>query len=678
MKFVRYLFWAAIAATGAYGLALIALARGEQRPSTLWFIVAALCVYSVAYRFYSGFIARRVLALDGSRPTPAMRLNNGRDYVPTARWITFGHHFAAIAGPGPLVGPVLAAQFGYLPSILWIVIGAVLGGCVQDFVILGYSLRREGRSLGRMARDEIGPVGGLTALAGVLLIMVILIAVLGLVVVNAMKHSIWATSTVAATVPIAMMVGIYMTYLRPGRIVEASLLGLLLVILAVVGGRYTSELPFGYWFDADAPHLALWIIGYGFLASVLPIWLLLAPRDYLSAFIKIGTIVALAIGIVALHPSTLMPPLTRFTDGSGPVFGGRIFPFAFITVACGAISGFHSLIASGTTPKMLQDERDARMVGYGCMMMESFVAVMALISAVMLKPGVYFAINSPAGMVGNGAAACAKISSWGFPLSLETMNHLATTLGETSLFSRTGGAPSLAVAMAQIFAGSLGGGAVAAVWYHFAIMFEALFILSTLDAGTRVARFMLQDLLGNLWKPVGDAGSYPNIVLTSALIVTAWGYFLYFGTIDPLGGINSLWPLFGIANQMLATIALCVATTAMIRQRKARYTWVTLTPLLWLLAVTMTAGYEKIVSSAANVGFLAHAAQLEAELAKPGVGPMRAAEIVRLVWNDRIDAIMTAILILVVLIIVADSVRVWSRLLLGAKDRPGREVEAAA
>jgi carbon starvation protein len=678
VKAWRYLLWAAIAAGGAYALGLVALARGEHWPNTVWFIVAALCIYCLGYRFYSGFLARRVLELDGSRPTPAVRLNNGRDYVPTTRWITFGHHFAAIAGPGPLVGPVLAAQFGYLPSILWIVIGAVLGGCVQDFVILGYSLRRDGRSLGKMARDEIGPVGGFTALVGVLLIMVILIAVLGLVVVNAMKHSTWATSTVAATVPIAMSVGIYMTYLRPGRILQASVLGLVLIMLAVVSGRYTSQFSFGHWFSADAPQLALWIIGYGFLASVLPIWLLLAPRDYLSAFIKIGTIIALAIGIAALHPATLMPALTRFTDGSGPVFGGKIFPFAFITVACGAISGFHSLIASGTTPKMLADERDARMVGYGCMMMESFVAVMALIAAVMLEPGVYFAINSPAGVVGTGAAACAKISSWGFPLSLQQMNHLAATMGETSLFSRTGGAPSLAVAMAQIFAGSLGGGGVVAVWYHFAIMFEALFILSTLDAGTRVARFMLQDLLGNLWKPLGNSGSYPNILISSAVIVAAWGYFLYFGTVDPLGGINSLWPLFGIANQMLATVALCVATSAMIRHGKARYAWVTLAPLSWLFAVTMTAGFEKIMSRAANVGFLAHAALLQMELARPAISAARTAEITRLVWNDRVDALMTAIFILVVWIILADSVRVWVRLLLGAEGRIAGMEEAAA
>ena len=491
MKAARVLLWIAVAALGAGGLTYIALARGEDRPSALWFVIAAVCIYAVGYRFYSGFIARRVLELDDSHPTPAVRLNNGRDYVPTPRWITFGHHFAAIAGPGPLVGPVLAAQFGYLPSTLWIVIGAVLGGCVQDFMILGYSLKRDGRSLGKMARDEIGPVGGLVALGGVLLIMVILIAVLGLVVINAMKQSTWATSTVAATVPIAMLVGVYMTYLRPGRIVEASVLGVTLILAAVLGGRYVEAFSWGHYFAMDAPHLAAWIIAYGFMASVLPIWLLLAPRDYLSAFIKIGTIVALAVGIVAMHPPTLMPALTRFTDGSGPVFGGKVFPFAFITVACGAISGFHSLIASGTTPKMLEREGDARMVGYGCMLMESFVAVMAMIAAIIIKPGIYFAINAPTGVVGAGVAACEKISAWGFAVTDQEMRALAASIGEQTLYARTGGAPSLAVGMAHIFAHSLGGGAVVALWYHFAIMFEALFILSTLDAGTRVARFML-------------------------------------------------------------------------------------------------------------------------------------------------------------------------------------------
>ncbi len=662
MKALRAILWAVVAVLGAFALGTIAFVRGEH-PGVIWFVIAAVCVYAIGYRFYSGFIARRVLELDDSRPTPAIRLSNGRDFVPTPRWITFGHHFAAIAGPGPLVGPVLAAQFGYLPSTIWILAGAVLGGCVQDFVILGCSLRRDGRSLGQMAREEIGPVGGFTALFGVLLIMVILIAVLGLVVVNAMKNSAWATSTVAATVPIAMLVGIYMTHLRPGRVVEASAIGVTLIVAAVIGGRYVEGLSFGTSFVMGAPALAIWIIVYGFLASVLPIWLLLAPRDYLSAFIKIGTIAALAVGIIALHPPTRMPPLTQFVNGTGPVFGGKVFPFAFITVACGAISGFHALIASGTTPKMLMREGDARLIGYGGMMMESFVAVMAMIAAVVMQPGVYFAINSPAGVVGQGPAACEKISGWGFPVSDDHMRELAADVGETSLYARTGGAPSLAVGMAQIFAGSLGGRALMALWYHFAIMFEALFILTTLDAGTRVARFMLQDLLGHLWRPLGETSSYPSILVASALIVAAWGYFLYFGTIDPLGGINSLWPLFGIANQMLATIALCVATSALIRQGKGRYVFVTMLPLAWLVAVTMTAGAEKIMSPMANVGFLAHIGVLRAELASPAIAAARAAEIPRLIVNDQIDAAMTAVFMAIVLVILADSARAWRQAL---------------
>jgi carbon starvation protein len=660
VKIIRVIFWAAVAVLGAVALGTVAMFRGEHPPNAIWFVIAAVCIYSLGYRFYSGFIARKVLELDNSHVTPAVRINNGRDYVPTQRWVTFGHHFAAIAGPGPLVGPVLAAQFGYLPSTLWIVIGAVLGGCVQDFVVLGCSLRRDGKSLGQMAREELGPVGGFTALVGVLTIMVILIAVLGLVVVNAMKQSAWATSTIAATVPIAMMVGLYMTQLRPGRIAEASAIGLALIVLAVIGGRYVDGYSWGRYFLMDAPRLAIWIIAYGFLASVLPIWLLLAPRDYLSAFIKLGTIAALAVGIVALHPPTMMPALTRFVDGHGPVFGGKIFPFAFITVACGAISGFHALIASGTTPKMLERESDARLMGYGGMMMESFVAVMAMIAACVLQPGVYFAINSPAGVVGTGAAATEKISSWGYAVSDGQMRELAADVGEATLYARTGGAPSLAVGMAHIFSGSLGGRTMMALWYHFAIMFEALFILTTLDAGTRVGRFMLQDLLGHIYRPLGETSSYPSTLFASLLIVAAWGYFLYFGAIDPLGGINSLWPLFGIANQMLATVALCVVTTALIRRGKGAYAFVTMIPLVWLVAVTMTAGFEKIFSPMTNVGFISHAAMLRAQLATPA-GATHAADIARQIWNDRMDTVMTVIFIAVVAIILFDSARACLR-----------------
>lgn len=677
MKIVRFLFWAAVAALGAGGLALIATARGEQRPGALWFVVAAVCCYMIGYRFYALFIANRVLELDDSRPTPAVRLNNGRDYVPTPRLVTLGHHFAAIAGPGPLVGPTLAAQFGFLPGTLWIVVGAILGGCVQDFVILGLSVKRDGRSLGQIAREEIGPLGGLTALAGVLLIMLPLLAVLGLVVVNAMKNSTWATSTVAATIPIAMLVGLYITHWRPGRVLEGSLIGLVLILGAVVGGKYVGDFQWGKYFLIDGPHLALLVIAYGFFASVLPVWLLLAPRDYLSTFIKVGTIVALGLAIIWLNPAIQLPPLTQFTNGTGPIFGGKVFPFAFITIACGAISGWHSLVSSGTTPKLLTRERDARLVGYGGMMMESFVAIVAMVAAISLQPGVYFAINSPVGVVGVGAAAAAKITSWGFPVTDAQMAALAHSIGELSVYARTGGAPSLAVGMAHIFSRTLGGEALMAVWYHFAIMFEAIFILSTLDAGTRIGRYMLQDLLSHIHPSLRNSGSYVNIVSTSALICAAWGYFLYFGSIDPLGGINSLWPLFGIANQMLASIALCVATTAIIRQGKARYAFVTLLPLVWLLCVTLTAAWQKLFSPAPNVGFLAHAGVLGGKLAAGVLTPAQALATSRLLWNDRVDAILTVLLIAVVVIIVVDSVRVWSRLLVGGEGAAGKAREAA-
>lgn len=670
---IKLIAWAGVATLGAAAVGGIAIERGESINS-LWFITAAVCIYALGYRFYSAFIAAKVLALDAERATPAERINDGRDFVPTHKWIVFGHHFAAISGPGPLIGPTLAAQFGYLPGTLWILIGAVLGGCVQDFVILFFSTRRNGRSLGQMARDELGPVGGGVALVGVMTIMIILIAVLGLVVVNAMKHSPWATSTVAATIPIALLIGLYMRGIRPGRILEGTVIGVALLMLAVVAGGWVDNHPWlRTWFDHDGPSLALMVIGYGFAAAVLPVWLLLAPRDYLSTFMKIGTIIALAVAILILRPEVKMPALTQFIDGTGPIFGGALFPFVFITIACGAISGFHSLVASGTTPKLLTNERDTRFIGYGAMMMESFVAVMAMVAATVLEPGIYFAINSPTGVVGATVfEAVSTISSWGFPVSLEQMQLLATEMGEQTLFARTGGAPSLAVGMAGIFAGALGSTLVA-VWYHFAIMFEALFILTTLDAGTRVARFMLQDLLGNLWEPLGRTSWYPSVLFCSALVVAAWGYFLYIGTIDPLGGINSLWPLFGISNQMLAAIALCIATTILVKSGKLRFVWVTSIPLVWLVVVTSTAAWQKLFSPEVRVGFLAHARDLEAQLLAGTLPPDRAAQAPQLIFNDQLDAVLTVIFLVTTWVMVVDTVRVCYRVITGRHYPPSSE-----
>ena len=671
---IQVLVWLAIAVLGAMSLGVIALRRGESINSS-WLVIAALCVYAIGFRFYSLFIATKVLMLDGTRATPAERLNDGRDFVPTNRWVVFGHHFAAIAGPGPLIGPTLAAQFGYLPGTLWIVLGGVLGGCVQDFVILFCSLRRNGRSLGQMARDEIGPFGGFAAMLGVLLISLILIAVLGLVVVNAMKHSPWATFTVTMTIPIAVVMGLYMRSLRPGQVLEGTALGVTLLILAVVGGGWVNASDVARtWFDFDAPTLALMIIGYGFAAAVLPVWLLLAPRDYLSTFMKLGTIAALAVAILILRPMLQMPAITPFIDGSGPIFSGKLFPFVFITIACGAISGFHSLISSGTTPKLLANEADARMIGYGAMLMESFVAVMAMIAATVLEPGVYFAINSPAGVVGKEAvAAVATISGWGFPVTVEQMNGLAATMGETTLFARTGGAPSLAVGMANIFA-RLSNPGWLAVWYHFAIMFEALFILTTLDAGTRVARFILQDFLGNFAPKLGRTSWYPSVIGTSALVVAAWGYFLYQGTLDPLGGINSLWPLFGIANQMLAAIALCVGTVIIVKSHTPRYAVVTAIPLAWLVIVTTTAALHKLFNPAPRIGFLAHAQDLAAKLSGGSLPSDLAAQAPQLILNDRLNAALTLVFLALAWSVLFDTVRVCSRHLRGRIVMPSSEV----
>ncbi|MGE0373066.1 MAG: carbon starvation CstA family protein [Gammaproteobacteria bacterium] len=662
---LKYLLWLLVAVAGAAAVGGIAINRGEPI-NALWLIVAAVCVYALAYRFYAAWIAAKVLVFDETRATPAERFNNGRDFVPTPRWIVFGHHFAAIAGPGPLVGPTLAAQFGYLPGTLWILVGAVLGGCVQDMMILFFSMRRNGRSLGQMARDELGAIGGAAALIATLMIMIILIAVLGLVVVNAMKHSPWATSTVAATIPIALFVGFYMRSIRPGRVLEGSVIGVLLLLLAVAGGGWVDHSPAlrGLFDHAGLP-LAWAVILYGFAAAVLPVWMLLTPRDYLSTFMKLGTVLLLALAIVILNPEIRMPALTRFVDGTGPIFGGTLFPFVFITIACGAISGFHSLIASGTTPKLLANERDIRMIGYGGMVLESFVAIMALIAATVLDPGVYFAINSPAGVVGATAAdAVAKISSWGFPVTVEQMETLAREMGEATLFARTGGAPSLAVGMASIFASAFGQGLLA-MWYHFAIMFEAVFILTTLDAGTRVGRFMLQDLLGNLSPRLGQTSWYPSVILASGAIVGAWGYFLYIGVIDPNGGVNILWPLFGISNQILAAIALCVATGILVKSGRVRYAWITALPLTWLVTITTAAVWDKITSPDVRIGFFAAASDLADKLAAGMLPPERAAVAPQLIFNLRLDAWIAIFFAVLLWVIVLDMLKVCYRHLAG-------------
>ncbi|WP_027158037.1 carbon starvation CstA family protein [Methylobacter luteus] len=666
--------WLLIAILGASAVGGIALNRGESI-NALWFITAALCVYAIAYRFYAAWIAATVLVVDQTRATPAERLDNGRDFVPTNKWIVFGHHFAAIAGPGPLVGPTLAAQFGYLPGTLWLLFGSVLGGCVQDMVTLFLSTRRNAKSLGQMARDELGPLGGTAALIGTFFIMIILIAVLGLVVVNAMKHSPWATSTVAATIPIAMIVGLYMRHLRPGLVLEASALGVTLLLLSVAGGGWidASETLRGL-FDHEGLTLAWWVMAYGFAAAILPVWLLLAPRDYLSTFMKLGTITLLAVAIVMLQPDVKMPAVTQFIDGTGPIFGGKLFPFVFITIACGAISGFHALISSGTTPKLLTNERDIRMIGYGGMVLESFVAVMAMIAATVLDPGVFFAINSPAGIVGKeAAAAVATISSWGFPVTVEQMQTLASQMGEASLFARTGGAPSLAVGMASIFGSAFGNGLLA-LWYHFAIMFEAIFILTTLDAGTRVGRFMLQDMLGNVWPKMAETSWAPSVMLTSALVVAGWGYFLYIGVIDPNGGVNILWPLFGIANQMLAAIALCVATGILVKSGKFNYAWVTGLPLLWLVIITSTASWQKITSDDIRIGFFAAANDLSDKLAAGTLPPEKASIAPQLIFNLHLDAWLTLFFVALLWTIVFDMLRVCGRHLAGKPVRPLTEV----
>jgi carbon starvation protein len=668
-RLLQILLWSAVAALGAVALATIAFHRGEPINAT-WFVLAAACSYLVAYRLYSAFIAAKLLALDNTRATPAERRDDGRDFVPTNKWVLFGHHFAAIAGPGPLVGPTLAAQFGYLPGTLWLIAGAAFAGCVQDFVILFCSIRRDGKTLGEMARDEVSKRGGLIAQLAVLTIMIILLAVVALVVVNALKSSPWATFTLAMTVPIALLLGVYLRYFRPGHVLEASLIGVALVLFVVVAGQWVADSPYlAKAFTLGGVTLAFAIIAYGFAASALPVWLLLAPRDYLSAFIKAGAIFSLAAGILLVRPQVLMPPLTRFVDGSGPVFAGKIFPFCFITIACGAISGFHSLISSGTTPKMILCEGHARFIGYGAMLLESFVGVMAMVAACAMTPGVYFAINSPASIVGaTPEAAAATISSWGYPLAGSTMTGLAHAVGEQTLLNRAGGAPSLAVGMAQIFSSTIGGDRLLSIWYHFAIMFEALFILTVLDAGTRVGRFMIQELGGRVWKPMGRLNWMPGILISSALIVGAWGYFLYQGVIDPLGGINSLWPLFGISNQLLAAVALVVATTILLKMGRLKWIWVTLLPMAWLVIITMTASYQKIFSANARIGFLAQANAMAAQLASGKVAAAKIADTQRLIFNLRLDAAVTAVLAAMILVLLVEALVQWYAILSRGKE----------
>ncbi|KGD40551.1 carbon starvation protein A [Burkholderia pseudomallei] len=646
-----YLVWIAVALLGAFAFGTIALAHGE-RISALWIVIAAVCVYLIAYRFYSRFIASKVVQLDGLRMTPAVKYNDGLDYVPTNKYVLFGHHFAAIAGAGPLVGPVLAAQMGYTPGMLWILAGVVFAGAVQDFIVLFISTRRDGRSLGDLVKMELGTVPGVIALFGAFLIMVIILAVLALIVVKALTNSPWGTFTVAATIPIALFMGVYTRYIRPGRIGEVSIIGFVLLMASIAYGQHVHDsAALAAWFTFSGTQLTWILIGYGFVASVLPVWLLLAPRDYLSTFLKIGTIVGLAIGILIVAPELKMPALTKFVDGTGPVWSGNLFPFLFITIACGAVSGFHSLISSGTTPKLLDNETNARFIGYGAMLMESFVAIMALVAACVIEPGVYFAMNAPAALLGTTPEAVAHtVTQWGFMLTPDMLTQTAKAVGETTIIARAGGAPTLAVGMAQILHQVIGGEAMMAFWYHFAILFEALFILTAVDAGTRAGRFMLQDLLGTFHPALKRTESLPANLTATALCVAAWGYFLYQGVVDPLGGINTLWPLFGISNQMLAAIALVLGTVVLFKMKRERYAWVTIVPTAWLLICTLTAGWQKVFDSNPKVSFLAHAAKLQAAAADGKVlAPAKSlAQMQRIIFNDYVDAALSALFILVV------------------------------
>jgi carbon starvation protein CstA len=655
MSMPKKLLWIVVAVLGAVALGIVALKRGEP-VNAMWLVIAALCIYAIAYRFYGLFIANRVLGVNAARQTPAYRHNDGLDYVPTNGYVLFGHHFAAIAGAGPLVGPVLAAQMGYLPGTLWLLAGVVFAGAVQDMMVLFLSTRRDGRSLGDMIRSEMGPVAGTIAGIGVLLICVIILAVLALVVVNALKSSPWGSFTVACTIPIALIMGIYGRFVRPGRVGEMSALGGVLLLLALIYGRTVSETPeLAHYFTFSGPTLALLIIIYGFIASVLPVWLLLAPRDYLSTFLKVGTVALLAIGVLIAHPQLQMPAVTRFVDGTGPVWSGSVFPFLFITIACGAVSGWHSLISSGTTPKMIESERQVAFIGYAGMLTESFVAIMAMIGASIIHPGVYFAMNSGAALIGTTAAHAADVvTQWGFTVTPDMLTQVAHDVGETSILSRTGGAPTLAVGMATIFSSFLGGRALMGIWYHFAILFEALFILTTVDAGTRVCRFMIQDLVGHAIPAFKATRAWGNNVIGSAVSCLLWGYLLYAGVIDPYGGIWTMWPLFGATNQMLAAIALTLCTVVLYKMKRERWAWVTVVPTVWLVVCTVTAGLEKVFSPNPKVGFLSHAEKFNQALASQQVlAPAKSLhEMSRVILNDYLDAALAALAVAIVIVVV--------------------------
>jgi carbon starvation protein len=667
----RIAVWTAIAVLGAIAWGILALARGES-VNAAWLIVAALCSYAIAYRFYARFIANRVLGVDDARATPAERLDNDVDFQPTDRRVLYGHHFAAIAGAGPLVGPVLAAQMGYLPGTMWIIVGVIFAGAVQDMVILFFSLRRDGKSLGQMAREEIGLLGGAAALLAVFAIMIILLAVLALVVVNALADSPWGTFSLAMTIPIALFMGFYLRVLRPGRVLETTAIGVTLLLVAIVLGGVIDHSSLAPAFTLSPRTLVLCLVLYGFAASVLPVWMLLAPRDYLSTFMKVGTIGLLAVGILLTLPVLQNQAVTKFaSSGKGPVFAGPLFPFVFIIIACGALSGFHSLIASGTTPKLIEKESQVRMIGYGAMLTESFVAVMAMVAASILDQGLYFAMNAPAGLVGTTVQSASEaVTRLGFTITPDQLQAAAQSVQEQSLIARTGGAPTLAVGMSTIFSGAFGGDALKAFWYHFAIMFEALFILTTVDAGTRVGRFMLQDTLGNLWKPIGRPSWRPGVYATSAVVVGAWGYFLWVGATDPLGGINQLFPLFGIANQLLAAVALTVATTILIKSGRLRWAWVTAVPLAWDAAVTLTASWYKIFSSDPLIGFFAQRAKFQQALdAGKVIPPAKSLEDVgQIVTNSTVDGVLSILFAVLIVVVIVDAARVWMQTLSGRRE----------